>query len=66
MLEVGFEIKNAVLFLKIIAILLFKIAENSIKVEKIKKNRKILQESYNYCCKILKNIVLYNRRITKF
>lgn len=58
MLKVGFEIKNAVLFLKIIAILLFKIAENSIKVEKIKKNRKILQESYNYCCKILKNIVL--------
>lgn len=58
MLKVGFEIKNAVLFLKIIAISLFKIAENSIKVEKIKKNRKILQESYNYCCKILKNIVL--------
>lgn len=58
MLKVGFEIKNAVLFLKIIAILLFKIAENSIIVEKIKKNRKILQESYNYCCKILKNIVL--------
>lgn len=65
MLEVGFEIKNAVLFLKIIAILLFKIAENSIKVEKIKKNRKILQESYNYCCKILKNIVLYKSRISK-
>ena len=58
MLKVGFEIKNSVLFLKIIAILLFKIAENSIKVEKIKKNRKFLQESYNYCCKILKNIVL--------
>lgn len=65
MLKVGFEIKNAVLFLKIIAILLFKIAENSIKVEKIKKNRKILQESYNYCCKILKNIVLYKSRISK-
>ena len=58
MLKVGFEIKNAVLFLKIIAILLFKIKEKSIKIEKIKKNRKILQESYNYCCKILKNIVL--------
>ena len=58
MLKVGFGIKNAVLFKKIIAILLFKIAENSIKIEKIKKNRKILQESYNYCCKILKNIVL--------
>lgn len=65
MLKVGFEIKNAVLFLKIIAILLFKIAENSIKVEKIKKNRKILQESYNYCCKILKIIVLYKSRISK-
>lgn len=39
MLKVGFEIKNAVLFLKIIAILLFKIAENSIKVEKIKKKQ---------------------------
>ena len=65
MLKVGFEIKNAVFFLKIIAILLFKIAENSIKVEKIKKNRKILQESYNYCCKILKNIVLYKSRISK-
>ena len=58
MLKVGFEIKNAVLFLKIIAILLFKIAENSTKDEKNKKIRKILQESYNYCCKILKNIVL--------
>lgn len=65
MLKVGFEIKNAVLFLKIIAILLFKIAESSIKIEKIKKNRKILQESYNYCCKILKNIVLYKSRISK-
>ena len=58
MLKVNFMIKNAVLFLKIIAILLFKIAESSIKIEKIKKNRKIVQESYNYCCKILKNIVL--------
>lgn len=65
MLKVGFEIKNAVLFLKIIAILLFKIAESSIKIEKIKKNRKILQESYNYCCKILKIIVLYKSRISK-
>ena len=58
MLKVGFGIKNAVLFKKIIAILLFKIAENSTKVEKIKKIWNILQESYNYCCKILKNIVL--------
>ncbi len=58
MLKVSFEIKNAVSYEKIIAILLFKIAESSIKIEKIKKNRKILQESYNYCCKILKNIVL--------
>lgn len=58
MLKVGFGIKNAVLFKKIIAILLFKIAEKSTKVEKIKKIWKILQESYNYCCKILKNIVL--------
>lgn len=58
MLKVGFEIKNAVLYKKIIAILLFKIAEKSIKIEKIKKNWKILQESYNYCCKIQKNIVL--------
>lgn len=65
MLKVNFMIKNAVLFLKIIAILLFKIAESSIKIEKIKKNRKILQESYNYCCKILKNIVLYKSRISK-
>lgn len=65
MLKVGFEIKNAVLFLKIIAILLFKIAESSIKIEKIKKNWNILQESYNYCCKILKNIVLYKSRISK-
>lgn len=65
MLKVGFEIKNAVLFLKIIAILLFKIAESSIKIEKIKKNWNILQESYNYCCKILKIIVLYKSRISK-
>lgn len=65
MLKVGFEIKNAVLFLKIIAILLFKIAESSIKIEKIKKIWNILQESYNYCCKILKNIVLYKSRISK-
>lgn len=65
MLKVGFEIKNAVLFLKIIAILLFKIAESSIKIEKIKKIWNILQESYNYCCKILKIIVLYKSRISK-
>lgn len=65
MLKVGFEIKNAVLFLKIIAILLFKIAESSIKIKKIKKNWNILQESYNYCCKILKIIVLYKSRISK-
>ncbi len=58
MLKVDFKIYNAVLFYKIIAILLFKIAEKLIKIEKIKKNREILQESYNYCCKILKNIVL--------
>lgn len=57
-MKVGFKIKNAVLFEKIIAILLFKIAEKSIKVQKIKIIWKILQESYNYCCKILKNIVL--------
>lgn len=35
-----------------------KLQKNQLKFKKIKKIWKILQESYNYCCKILKNIVL--------